>query len=337
MPSNTSQITPPRVPIMDERTNSVSREWYRWFYNIYTITGGGLGITPVINGGTGLGTIPTNGQLLIGNGTGYTLNTLGAGAGISVTNGLGTIVVANTGVLSTLAGAGISVSSAIGDVTITNTGVLSTIAGAGISVSSATGDVTINNTGVLSWSGGTTGLTPAAATTGAVTLGGTLAIANGGTNAAATPTAGGVAYGTGTAYAITAAGTTGQILISNAASAPTWSSAFNATAVSTASVASPLAWDSSAYAQYALTALANALTINADANAAPVDGQRMTFRIKDNGTARALTWTTGSAKSFRVIGTTLPTTTVVNKIVYVGCIYNSADFRWDVIAVAQEV
>ena len=97
MPSNTSQITPPRVPIMDERTNAVSREWYRWFYNIYTITGGGLGITPVINGGTGLGTIPTNGQLLIGNGTGYTLNTLGAGQNISVTNGSGTIVVSITG------------------------------------------------------------------------------------------------------------------------------------------------------------------------------------------------------------------------------------------------
>lgn len=312
MPSNTSQITPPRVPIMDERTGAVSREWYRWFYNIFTITGGGLGITPVINGGTGVATIPTNGQLLIGNGSGYTLNTLGSGAGISVTNGLGTIVVANTGVLSNLAGVGISVSS-------------------------ATGDVTIANAGVLSWSGGTTGLTPAVATTGAVTLSGTLAIANGGTNATATPTAGGVAYGTGTAYAITAAGTTGQILTSNAAGAPIWSSAFNATAVSTASVTSPLAWDSSSYAQYALTALANALTINADANAAPVDGQKMTFRIKDNGTAQALTWTTGSAKSFRVIGATLPTTTVVNKIVYVGCIYNAADSRWDVVAVGQEV
>jgi hypothetical protein len=118
---------------------------------------------------------------------------------------------------------------------------------------------------------------------------------------------------------------------------PTANGGANATAVATASVTSPLAWDSSAYAQYALTALANALTINADANAAPVDGQKMTFRFKDNGTARALTWTTGSAKSFRVIGTTLPTTTVINKIVYVGCIYNAADSRWDVIAVGQEV
>jgi hypothetical protein len=214
---------------------------------------------PVTSGGTGLSTIPTNGQLLIGNGTGYTLNTLGTGAGISVTNGLGTITVANTGVLSN-------------------------IAGAGISVSSATGNVTIANTGVLSFSGGTTGLTPAAATTGAVTLAGTLIaanggtgfasyavgdllyadttttlaklpdvatgnalisggvitaptwgkigltthvsgilpIANGGTNATTTPTAGAVAYGTGTAYGFTAAGTAGQVLTSNGAGVPTW-------------------------------------------------------------------------------------------------------------------
>ena len=71
-------------------------------------------------------------------------------------------------------------------------------------------------------SGGTTGLTPATATAGAVTLAGTLAVANGGTNATATPTAGAVPYGTGTAYAFTAAGTLGQVLQSNGASAPTW-------------------------------------------------------------------------------------------------------------------
>ena len=71
-------------------------------------------------------------------------------------------------------------------------------------------------------SGGTTGLTPATATAGAVTLAGRLAVANGGTNATATPTAGAVTYGTGTAYAFTAAGTLGQVLQSNGASAPTW-------------------------------------------------------------------------------------------------------------------
>ena len=51
---------------------------------------------------------------------------------------------------------------------------------------------------------------------------GVLPIANGGTNATATPTAGAVAYGTGTAYAFTAAGTSNQVLISNGAGAPTW-------------------------------------------------------------------------------------------------------------------
>jgi hypothetical protein len=161
------------VPIIDERTGAVSREWYRWFYNLYTITGEGLGVTPVINGGTGLSTIPTNGQLLIGNGTGYDLNTLATGSGISVTNGVGTITLANTG--------------------------------------------------VLSLSGGATGLSPTTATTGAVTLGGILNIANGGTFSVANPTAGAVAYGDGSAYKFTAVGTAGQLLTSAGAAVPTWS------------------------------------------------------------------------------------------------------------------
>jgi hypothetical protein len=204
---NQTNITPPRVSLIDERTGAVSREWYRWFYSLFTTLGSGTGIIPVDAGGTGLGTIPTNGQLLIGNGTGYSLNTLGTGAGISVTNGLGTIVVANTGVLSN-------------------------IAGAGISVSSATGNVAITNTGVLSFSAGTTGLTPAATTTGAITLAGTLAIANGGTNGTSTPTAGAVPYGTGTAYAFTAAGTSGQVLTSAGAGVPTWTTPTTGTVTS---------------------------------------------------------------------------------------------------------
>jgi hypothetical protein len=54
---------------------------------------------------------------------------------------------------------------------------------------------------------------------------GTLPIANGGTNSTTTPTAGAVPYGTGTAYAFTLAGTAGQVLTSNGASAPTWAAA----------------------------------------------------------------------------------------------------------------
>lgn len=79
-----------------------------------------------------------------------------------------------------------------------------------------------STTNVSSISFGTTGLTPNTATTGAVTVAGTLAVANGGTNSSATPTAGAVAYGTGTAYAFTSAGSSGQVLTSNGAGAPTW-------------------------------------------------------------------------------------------------------------------
>jgi len=74
--------------------------------------------------------------------------------------------------------------------------------------------------GVTTIDFGSTGLTPNTATSGAVTVAGTLAIANGGTNSTATATAGGVGYGTGTAHAYTAASTGGYILTSGGASAP---------------------------------------------------------------------------------------------------------------------
>jgi hypothetical protein len=54
------------------------------------------GVLPVANGGTNVATIPTNGQLLIGNGTGYTLASLTAGSNITITPGAGTISIAST-------------------------------------------------------------------------------------------------------------------------------------------------------------------------------------------------------------------------------------------------
>lgn len=49
------------------------------------------------SGGTGVSSTPTNGQVLIGNGSGYTLAALTAGSGISITNGAGSITIAATG------------------------------------------------------------------------------------------------------------------------------------------------------------------------------------------------------------------------------------------------
>lgn len=86
--------------------------------------------------------------------------------------------------------------------------------------------------------------------------------------------------------------------------------------------------------QYNVTALSQATTITPPSGAA-VDGQPLTIRIKDNGTGRALTWNT-AAGGYRIIGVTLPTTTVANKTLYVRCIYNATDNYWDVLNVNQQ-
>ena len=245
---NATQITPPRVSLIDERTGAVSREWYRWFYSLYNIVGGGLGIIPVASGGTGLSTIPTNGQLLIGNGTGYTLNTLGVGAGILVTNGIGTITLANTGVLSFSGG-----TTGLTPATVT-TGAI-TLAGTLIAVNGGTGFGSYA-VGDLLYADTTTTLAklPDVATGNALISGGVitaplwgkigltthvsgvLPIANGGTNGSATPTSFGVAYGTGTTYAFTAAGTTGQVLTATTGGAPTWAAPATSGTVTSVSV-----------------------------------------------------------------------------------------------------
>jgi hypothetical protein len=87
--------------------------------------------------------------------------------------------------------------------------------------------------------------------------------------------------------------------------------------------------------QVSVTALAVGMTV-AIPSGTPVGGQKLTIRIKDNGTAQTLTWTT-SAGGYRVIGCTLPTTTVASKVIYVGCIYNATESFWDVVSVAQQI
>ena len=98
-PINITQIPAPRVELIDPRTGLMSREWFRFFNNVYTIVGANLGIVQIPNGGTGLSSYPTNGQLLIGNTAGqkYDLKTLTAGLGITITNGAGSITIAGTG------------------------------------------------------------------------------------------------------------------------------------------------------------------------------------------------------------------------------------------------
>ena len=58
------------------------------------------GTLPIAKGGTGVTTVPTNGQLPIGNGAGYTVAALTAGSGITITNGAGAITIASTAAAS---------------------------------------------------------------------------------------------------------------------------------------------------------------------------------------------------------------------------------------------
>lgn len=86
------------------------------------------------------------------------------------------------------------------------------------------------------------------------------------------------------------------------------------------------------YNEYYLTALAAAAEFAAPSGT-PVNGNKLVIRIKDDGTGRALTYNS----IYRAVGVTLPTTTVASKTIYIGAIYNSADSKWDVIAVSEEV
>ena len=103
------------------------------------------------------------------------------------------------------------------------------------------------------------------------------------------------------------------------------------TGVASASTITP---NSDTTDQYEVTALATGLTVNAPSGT-PTDGQKLIIRILDNGTSQTITWTTSST-GYRVVGSVLPTTTVPNKVSYIGCIWNSQASYWDAVAVANE-
>lgn len=80
-----------------------------------------------------------------------------------------------------------------------------------------------------------------------------------------------------------------------------------------------------------ITAQAAALAL-ANPTGTAVPGWGVVIRIKDNGTARAISFDT----QYRAIGVTLPTTTVISKTMYIGMIYNADDTKWDVVSVSQQ-
>ena len=85
---------------------------------------------------------------------------------------------------------------------------------------------------------------------------------------------------------------------------------------------------------FTATGLTGTVTFAAPSGTA-VDGQKLLIRLKDNGTARTVNWTTSSG-GYRAIGVTLPSGTTANKITYLGCLYNSSEVFWDVVATVTQ-
>jgi hypothetical protein len=80
---------------------------------------------------------------------------------------------------------------------------------------------------------------------------------------------------------------------------------------------------------FTVTALTVAAATISNPSGSPSQGQRLVIRIKDNGTARALTW---SGSKWRASSSLpLPTTTIGGKTLYLEFIYNATDTKWDLL------
>ena len=82
-----------------------------------------------------------------------------------------------------------------------------------------------------------------------------------------------------------------------------------------------------------ITALATAIaSMTTNLSGTPNNFDKLIIRIKDDGTARAITW----GASFVAKGTSLPTTTVISKLLTVGFIYDTVSATWGCVASSQE-
>jgi hypothetical protein len=168
-------------------------------------------------GGTGITTTPTNGALLIGNGTGYTSSTLTAGTNITITNSAGGITIAAAGSSSTY----------------TRTSFTATSGQTTFSVTYTVGYVEVFLNGVLlngsdyTATTGTTVVLATGATTGDIVEFIAYTVTSLGVASTANNLAGGLAgeipYQTAAGVtSFSAAGTTGQALLSGGTGSPTW-------------------------------------------------------------------------------------------------------------------
>lgn len=126
-------------------------------------------------------------------------------------------------------------------------------------------------------------------------------------------------------------GSAGQVLLKSSAADYAFTWGFSAPRVQSVTSVSTVTPNADADDLVVITAQAAGLTI-ANPSGTPTQGMGLIIRVKDNGTARTI----GFGTQYRAIGTTLPTTTVISKTLYISCIYNSTETKWDVVGVAQQ-
>lgn len=312
---------------------SVSNTYLQWNGTSFAWSSAATGVTSFSAGSTGLtpNTATTGAVSLAG-----TLNVANGGTGTTTLTG----IPYGNGTLSFTAATGTQIVTAIGTSAVTRA---TNIAGgsanqihyqsgadttAFITAPSDNTFLKYTTAGGYSWAAAGTGSVTSVSVVSANGLGGTVATST--TTPAITLTTSISGMLKGSSSALVAA-TDGTDYVSPSGAATLNNKRINPRVSTTTSTAT-LSPDISAYDQYNLTAQAATLTVAAPVGT-PVDGDKLLFRILDNGTSRTISWNA----TYTVIGATLPTATTANKTTYVGCVYNANNTRWDVIAVTTQV
>lgn len=211
-----------------------------------------------------------------------------------------------------------------------------------VKISGSTGTEVAQGASVILYSNGTDVVS---AQTGDISL--PVSIAQGGTGATTASNArinlGGTATGVAVFTAADAAAGRSALMAAALAGPQTLTGTRVTPRVSsTASIVSPLAFDSDDYDGYAATAQAGNFTISADAGT-PTDQQKALWRVTCTAGARTITFTGGVAGGFLPVGATLGTSganftyvATASKTVVIGGIYNASSSRWEIVAISQE-
>lgn len=286
------------------------------------------GTLPVANGGTGLTAGTSGGVPYYSSTSAITSSALLTQYGVIYGGGAGAAPVSTaagtTGqVLTATTGGAPSWATPTASGTVTSVGWTGGIVTVATATTTPAFTIAGTSGGIPYFSSGTTWATSAALAASAIVLGG-----GAGAAPATTTTGTGVVTALGSAANAAGGFTTidGTATLTNKRIDPRVASATTATTLTPTVATVDI---------YAYTALASALAINAPTGT-PVDGDKLLFRILDNGTSRVITW---NATFTSMVGTAFTNTfsTTAGKTTYVGCIYNASGTpRWDVIAVTTQ-